>query len=139
LLGIDGKNIRFIFTKFKKIKEKKMSSNVMLFGWERSSRGREEESGNHFSEFNGYLTSQKENGGIENYQVVFLNNHGGDLNGFFLIHGSSDQLNTLAASADWQRHVMRASLHLDKFGVVSGVTNEGVMERMALWNEFQQS
>jgi hypothetical protein len=116
-----------------------MSANVLLFGWERSSRGREEESGNHFNDFNGYLTSQKENGSIENYQVVFLDNHGGDLNGFFLIHGSNDQLNSLTDSDDWKRHVMRASLHLDKFGVVRGATNEMVMERMALWNEFNQA
>ncbi|MEZ5425420.1 MAG: hypothetical protein R2747_04065 [Pyrinomonadaceae bacterium] len=114
-----------------------MSTNVILFGWERPSRGREEESANHFNDFNQYLTAQSESGGIKSYQVVFLDNHGGDLNGFFLIHGSNEQLNSLVESQDWKKNVMRASLHLDKFGVVSGATNELVLERMALWNDHR--
>ena len=114
-----------------------MGSNVMLFGWNRSIPGREEESGNHFDEFNGYLTALSEGDAIDNYQVIFLDNHGGDLNGFFLIYASNEKLDALCANEQWSRHVMRASLHLLNFGVVRGVANEAVMGRMELWNEMK--
>lgn len=113
-----------------------MNTNVILFGWNRSIPGREQESSSHFRDFNQYLTGQQESGAIDSYQVVFLDNHGGDLNGFFLIHGSGDQLNQLKNTDEWQRHVIRAALHLSNFGVVSGATGEMVMKRMGMWNEL---
>ena len=116
-----------------------MRTNVLLFGWNRSIPGREAESSSHFDDFVAYLNSQKEGGSIENYQVIFLDNHGGDLNGFFLIHGSTDQLDSMCSTDDWHRHTVRAALHLDGFGVVRGGANEAVMKRMADWNEMRPS
>ena len=64
-----------------------MASNLILFGWNRSIPGREKLSAQHFDEFVKYLSGLQKNGAIQTFEVVFLNTHGGDLNGFFLIEG----------------------------------------------------
>lgn len=110
-----------------------MGPNVVLFGWNRSIPGREAVSGAHFQEFNQYLAGQQQSGGIDGFDVVFLDLHGGDLNGFFLIHGPSEKLDALLSSEAWVGHMIRAGLHLQGAGHVRGVTGAGVMERMALW------
>jgi hypothetical protein len=110
-----------------------MESSVILFGWNRSIPGREKISAGHFDEFVKYLGALKEKGTIQAFDVVFLDAHGGDLNGFFLIKGESAALNTLRSTTDWITHIMRASLHLEGVGTIHGVTGDEVMKRMAIW------
>lgn len=110
-----------------------MSSNVLLFGWNRSIPGREKVSAQHFEEFVGYLGDLQQKGKIQSFDVVFLDPHGGDLNGFFLIKADPTSLDALVATAEWVAHMTRATLHLDGAGAVRGVTGEKIAERMALW------
>jgi hypothetical protein len=116
-----------------------MGSNVMLFGWNRSIPGREKVSGQHFEEFVKYLGGLRQNGAIQTFDVVFLDPHGGDLNGFFLIKGDSGKLDALVSTTEWVTHITRAALHLDHSGVIRGVTGDAVMERMALWTSVLPS
>jgi len=113
-----------------------MSSNAIFFGWNRSIPGRERLSAQHFDEFVQYLGGLQRNETIQSFDVVFLNPHGGDLNGFFLIRGESGKLGELVASTDWVKHVTRGALHLEGSGAVLGVTGEAVMERMKLWTSM---
>ena len=110
-----------------------MSSNVIVFSWNRSLPGREPISGKHFQEFVEYLSTQQRNGSIESFEPVLLEPHGGTMNGFFLIRGEASKLSELTASPEWVRHQVRAVLHLDGASAVRGVTGPGVQERMALW------
>ncbi len=110
-----------------------MSSNMILFGWNRSLPGREHLSAAHFGEFGHYLGGLQQSGAIESFEAVFLNSHGGDLNGFFLIRGDNAKLDALIASTAWIEHMIRADLHLQGSGVVRGATGELVMERMSMW------
>jgi hypothetical protein len=110
-----------------------MASNVIFFAWNRSIPGREQTSAAHFQEFVQYLTEQQQQGSIASFAPVFLDPHGGDLNGFFLIQGEAAALDTLISSEAWVRHMMRAALHLEGSGVVRGATGDLVMERMGLW------
>lgn len=112
-----------------------MSTSVILFGWTRSIPGRESMSAAHFDEFSSYLAGCQKDGRISGFEVVFLDAHGGDLNGFFLIRGERAELDALSATNEWLSHVVRASLHLDGFGLIHGVTGEAVGERMALWKD----
>jgi hypothetical protein len=113
-----------------------MSSNVMLFGWNRPIPGREKVSAQHFEEFVQYLGSLQQNGAIQSFEIVFLDTHGGDLNGFFLIKGEPAKLDTLVAATEWITHITRAAFHLEGSGVVRGVTADAVMERMKLWTSL---
>jgi hypothetical protein len=110
-----------------------MTSNMILFGWNRSIPGREKLSAQHFDEFVKYLGGLQQKGAIQGFETVFLESHGGDLNGFFLIKGESSKLDALVSTTEWITHIIRASLHLDQAGVVRGVTGKEVMERMSLW------
>ncbi len=110
-----------------------MGSNVMLFGWNRSIPGREKVSAQHFAEFVQYLGGLQQKAAIQSFDITFLNSHGGDLNGFFLIKGDTSKLDNLVSTEEWLTHMTRASLHLEGSGVVRGVTGDEVMKRMALW------
>lgn len=116
-----------------------MSKGVILFGWSRSVPGREKISTEHFQEFVQYAGGLQASGAIDSYEPVLLNNHGGDLNGFFLIRGSAEQLMALKATEDWQMHVTRAGYHLEGLGVVDGVTGEGVMDWMAMYTNVLET
>jgi hypothetical protein len=111
-----------------------MDRNAIFFAWNRSIPGREQLSGAHFEDFVAYLTEQAQNGVIQGFDVMFLDTHGGDMNGFFLIRGEGAKLDGLMATADWTEHMTRASLHLQGAGAVRGVTGESVAQRMELWN-----
>ena len=113
-----------------------MSSNAIFFGWNRPIPGRERLSAEHFQEFVQYLGGLQQKGTIQSFDVVFLDAHGGDMNGFFLIRGESGKLGELVASADWVTHMTRAMLHLEGSGAVPGVTGEAVTERMKLWTSL---
>ena len=110
-----------------------MASSVILFGWNRSIPGREKVSAGHFDEFVKYLGGLQQKGEIQTFDIVFLDTHGGDLNGFFLIKAESAKLDTLVSTTDWITHITRASLHLEGSGVIRGVTGDEIMKRMAIW------
>jgi len=110
-----------------------MGSNVLLFGWNRSIAGREKVSAGHFDEFVKYLSGLQQGGAIQGFDIVFLDPHGGDLNGFFLIKGETSQLDALRSTTEWITHLIRATFHLEGSGVVGGVTGDEVMKRMAIW------
>jgi hypothetical protein len=110
-----------------------MSSNAIVFGWNRSLPGREQASGKHFQDFVAYLQAQQAAAKIESFEPVLLEPHGGTFNGFFLIKGSVDQLDALANSPDWVQHQVRATLHLDGTAVCRAVAGSAVNERMGMW------
>ncbi|MEW5976959.1 MAG: hypothetical protein AB1898_14240 [Acidobacteriota bacterium] len=110
-----------------------MGSNAIFFAWNRSIPGRERMSADHFQEFVQYLTGLQQKGAIQSFETVFLNQHGGDLNGFFLIRGETGKLDGLVSTKEWALHMMRAAIHLEGSGAVRGVTGDLVTERMNLW------
>ena len=112
-----------------------MADNVVLFGWNRPLPGRERLSAEPFQEFVQFLQSKQEEGAIQSFDTVFLEAHGGDLNGFFLIRGDAAKLDTLLSSNEWVTHVSRALHHLQDLGCIRGVTGNRVMERMKLWTQ----
>ena len=116
-----------------------MKENVLFFGWNRSIPGREEISAKHFQEFVQYLGGLQKKGTIQSFDPVFLNQHGGDLNGFFLIKGEGKKLDELSDSEDWLKQTIKATSHLDGIGFLRGVTGDVLMERMKLWTESIQS
>ena len=113
-----------------------MGSNVMLFGWNRSIPGREKIGAQHFEEFVKYLGGLQQKGAIQAFDIVLLNGHGGDLNGFFLIRADSAKLDALVSTTEWVTHMTRAAHHLDGYGVIRGVTGDEIKGRMALWTSL---
>ncbi|HEX4143616.1 MAG TPA: hypothetical protein VHY91_08790 [Pirellulales bacterium] len=110
-----------------------MGSNAIFFAWNRSIPGREKLSAAHFKDFVEYLAGQQRGGAIQSFEPVFLEPHGGDMNGFFLIRADVTKLDALIASSEWQTHMMRALLHLQGSGAVRAFVGEAVAERMKLF------
>jgi len=110
-----------------------MGSDVVFFAWNRSIPGRENLSSQHFDDFVKYLEGLKKAGTITSWDVVFLNEHGGDMNGFFLLHGEPTSLDTLLGTEQWVTHMARATMHLENAGAVRGRSGGSVMEFMAIW------
>ena len=68
-------------------------------------------------------------------EPLLLEEHGGDLGGFFLIRGDHDALARLRGDDDFQRMVARAGLVVSNVGVVAGMTGERLQRLMAMWQE----
>jgi hypothetical protein len=111
-----------------------MQSNVVVFGWNRSIPGREQMSAAHFQEFVAYTTGLQQKGLLQSVDAIFLDVHGGDLNGFFLLKGEPQKLDQILASSEWITHMTRASLHLEGSGAIRGAAGDAVMQRMSLWS-----
>jgi hypothetical protein len=107
-----------------------MGTNIVFMGWDRPSRGREAAATALFQEFMQYLGGQQQAGAIQSFESVFLNPHGGDLNGFTLIRGDSGKLDALLSSEAWETYMTRAGLLMDGFGFLRGVTGELLMKQM---------
>jgi hypothetical protein len=116
-----------------------MRPNVIFFGWNRALPGREYTSAEHFQEFVQFLQGLQQQGTIQSFDTVFLNAHGGDMNGFFLIKGVGAKLADLIASDEWVKHMTRAVLHLEGAGAVLGVTGDAIEPRMKLWTSLLPS
>lgn len=113
-----------------------MRSNLVLVGWNNAVAGREHDSAQHFDDFTAYLGGLQRRGTIQSFEIVLLDAHGGDLNGFILVKGQPARLDALLSTHDWIVHTTRASLHLSGFGVVRGVAGDGVPERISLWKKL---
>ncbi len=113
-----------------------MRSNLLLFGWNRSTSGRELVSAEHFQEFVAYMIGLQESGAIDSFEPVFLDPHSGDLGGFFLIRGEPDSLDELMGTPEWMVHMFRGGRHLDGQTLIRGATGDALMERMALFTEL---
>jgi hypothetical protein len=107
--------------------------NAIFFGWNRSIPGREAISAQHFQDFIQYLDGLQKGGRIASYEAFFLDPHGGDMNGGFLIRGEPGKLDGVMGSPEWVTHMTRAALHLQSAGAVRAVTGQAVFDRMALW------
>jgi len=107
-----------------------MGTNVVFMGWDRPTSGRERTAVTHFQEFLEYLGGLQKAGTIQSFQTVFLNPHGGDLNGFALIQGDSGKLDAMLSSEAWETHMTRAGLELDGFGYLRGVAGDLLMKQM---------
>lgn len=112
-----------------------MADAGMFTGWGPPVRGREEKGLEVFNEAVGYYGRQQESGGIESFEVVLLQPHGGDLNGFILVRGSEEQMAAISADEEFVRLNTRASQVVERFGVVPASLGEGVSQAISLYRE----
>ena len=112
-----------------------IQSNAIMFGWNRAVSGREGMASELFNHVVSYFEKLKTSNNIESWEPVFLANHAGDLNGYFLIKGSHTQLDTLRSSDEWVDIVLRAGQYLTNVGVIEAYTGKNVNELMTRWTK----
>jgi hypothetical protein len=107
-----------------------MADHALFIGWGAAVRGRERKSMQVFNESMQLWSQAQARGDIEGFEVVLLEEHGGDLGGFALLRGDREKLDRYHASDEFQNAMARANLIVEKVGVVNAVIGEGVMRAM---------
>ncbi len=112
-----------------------MANSALFIGWGQVIRGREKQSIQVFGEAIQYFMELSRRGQIESFEPVALDPHGGDLQGFVLVHGDREKLNQMRYSEEFLRLSARASFVVDDYGVVGAYIGEDVQR---LYSNFQQ-
>lgn len=107
--------------------------NSLFIGWGPVVRGREQQALQVFQESVEYYGRLQEEGRIERFDIVLLSPHGGDLDGFALIHGDRQQLAEIRFSDEFERLIARAASIIDRLGVVPAYAGEAIGNQMALF------
>lgn len=112
-----------------------MTGRALFVGFGTPVRGREERAVEVFGEFVAMFGRMQSDGRIESMEVSLLDAHGGDLGGFFMVHGSEAQCAALANDEEFRRASIDAGLIVDNFGVVPAVTGDRVGREMTMYSE----
>ena len=112
-----------------------MAERSLFIGFGTPVRGREARAIEVFNEFVAMFGRMGGDGRIESVEVTLLDPHGGDLGGFFLVQGTAAQCAALPTDPEFRRAVIDASLIVENFGVVPGLTGEAVGPEMAVYTE----
>ena len=112
-----------------------MPDSGLFIGWGETVRGREAEAVETFNATIEYFAGLQADGAIESFKPVFLEQHGGDLNGFFFVRGDAEQLASLRFDPDFEDVILRASLIVDKIGVVGAATGARLERQMSTFIE----
>lgn len=110
-----------------------MADAGLFIGWGQVVRGREKRAVEVFNESVAYWGGLQSEGKIEDFEVVLLSPHGGDLAGFALLRGSAEQVAALRSDDEFERRITRADLIVDNQGVVDAVLGEGIGSSMSIY------
>jgi len=112
-----------------------MPDRAVFIGFGQPVRGREERAVDVFNDFVGMFGRMAADGRIADMDVTLLDPHGGDLGGFFMVHGSAEQCSALMMDEEFRRACIDANLIVDNFGVVPAATGQAVGDEMAMYIE----
>jgi hypothetical protein len=112
-----------------------MADSGLFIGWGQVVRGREGPAVDSFNDTVGYLGQLQADGRIEDFEIVFLDPHGGDLNGFMLVRGSTEQMDAVRSDDEFTRYMTRAGLVVENLGLVGAALNEQIARQMAIFQE----
>jgi hypothetical protein len=106
------------------------------FGW--PVRGREQKATQVFGEAAELWTKLQQEGEIESFEAVFLEPHGGDLSGFFLVRGNCDNIARIRVSDEVLQLSLRAGHIVQGFGAVSVELGDRIPSSMQDWLSHAQ-
>ena len=112
-----------------------MADSGLFVGFFGPVRGREKQAVQVFNEAVGFYTKLQQDGEIESWDAVFLEPHGGDLGGFFLLRGERDKLAQIRVGDEFALLNMRAGLVVEGFGVVGADLGDRIASQMASYQE----
>ncbi len=113
-----------------------MADAGLFIGWGGPVRGREAKGLEVFQEAMTYYGGLTQDGTIESVEPVFLEAHGGDLQGFFLLKGEQAKLAELRVRDEFVRVSARAGMVVEGFGVVGAALGDGIEQALT---DYQQA
>ena len=112
-----------------------MADAGLFIGWGEVVRGREDRALDVFNETTEYYGQLQSDGRIESFDVALLEPHGGELQGFVILRGSEEQIDTVHRDDDFQRLMTKASLIVDDLGLIPAYIGEGLGRAMSIYQE----
>jgi hypothetical protein len=112
-----------------------MADDALFIGWGEVVRGRERKAIEVFNESVQYYGQLQQDGKVESVEPWFLAPHGGDLAGFILLRGQREQLDEIERSPEFERLQTRASLIVDRTGVINAYTGEALGRLLGQFEE----
>jgi hypothetical protein len=112
-----------------------VTDSALFIRWGASAPGREKKSVELFGESLRFLVGLVTAGRVASVEPFFLQPHGGDLEGFFIVRGDRDELNKVRGSDEFQRLAVRAQAVVQNFGVIDAITGEALNKHMAWFSE----
>jgi len=112
-----------------------MADAGLFIGWGQVVRGREQRAIEVFNESVDYWAGLQGDGKIEDFEVVLLAPHGGDLQGYVLLRGNAEQLNALRDDDEFQRRNARADQIVEGLGVIDAALGEGIGRAMGIYTD----
>lgn len=111
-----------------------MADRILFIGWGSPVRGREERALDVFNDALGLYGRLQQEGRIERFDVVLLGPNR-DLNGYFELHGSVEQLADVREDEEFERVLTAAGLIVDDLSLIDGYANAGVARQIGLFQE----
>jgi hypothetical protein len=112
-----------------------MADFGIFIGWGNAVRSREQQAAKVFGEAVELWGRWQQGGQIESWDAFFLEPHGGDLAGFFLLRGEREAIAKLRSSDELLDLSTRAGLIVDSFGVVGFETGARIQGQMGKFLE----
>ena len=112
-----------------------MAEAALFIRWGATAPGRERKAVELFGESLRFLTSLVTKGRVASVEPFFLQPHGGNVEGFFIMRGDRDELNKIRGEDDFQRYSVRAQAVVQNFGVIEAITGEALNKHMAWFTE----
>ena len=116
-----------------------MADACLFIGWNRPSPGQQKEAFTFLMKDSaGTLATWKQQGFFESSEAFGLTAHGGDLNGFVILKGERAKLDELRRTDGFEKFSMTMGSLFDGYGVIPGVTEEGMKKVMQRNPEFSR-
>jgi hypothetical protein len=115
-----------------------MRRGTLFIGWGAIIPGRETMASNVLQDAMVFLHKLESEGVIDGIEVVLLEPHGGDLDGFVLIKGRLDQLAQLRVQDDFVKMIIGVRLVHSGVGVVAGHSGQEMQPYLLAWADQQR-
>jgi hypothetical protein len=107
----------------------------LFIGWGEVVRGREDRAIDVFNETLELYGQLQSDGRIEDFEVALLDPHGGELQGYVMLRGSEEQIDSVRRSEDFQRLMTKASLIVDDLGIIGASIGEGLGRAISIYQD----
>ena len=112
-----------------------MTDAALFIRWGATATGREKKAIDLFGESLRFLSGLVAEGRVASVEPFFVEPHGGDLEGFWIVRGDREELDSIRSSDDFQRLSVRAQAVVQDFGVINAITGEQLNKHMAWFAE----
>lgn len=108
-----------------------MANAVLFIGWNRPHVGMDDKAYGFVTTEGADYLKKCQGKYFENFEMIGLTAHGGDLNGAIILSGERAKLDELRRTDEFEAFSMRMSTLFDRYGVIPGVNWEGIQAVMS--------